>query len=235
MMTNTRFSWSATLVGVALVGAALMPGLAAAADAAAGRIIGSAGTVSVIRNGAVIRGKADTTLKTGDILVTGSDGSVQWQSADESLSVIAANSRLVIQEYSYKSGSSDGATAHYELKSGGYGTMSGQIQSGYKLATPAGDITVDGTKFKSVTCNGNCAGVADGTYVAVVEGKVTMSNGAGSASGAAGQVLYASGPNSAPAVVDVSVAVFASFSLNFNVNADVDVPADFIERPVSPS
>lgn len=231
MNTNLRLGWTSIVGGALLAGASLVPGLALAADA--GKVIDVAGGASMVRDGKTLNLKAGTTLRSGDVLVTGGDGTVQWQTADEGLGVLAPNSRFAIQDYSYQGG---GGQAQYEIKSGGYGSVSGMIKSpGYKVVTPAADITIEGTKFKSILCSGNCGDLPDGTYVSVVEGSVTLSNGAGSASGTAGQYLYASGRDSAPRLVDRAPDLLASLTFNFDFEFDADGLADLIERRLSPS
>lgn len=239
----TQRRWSALLTGAVLVGALVLPGLAEAGSA--GRIIGVTGAVSILRDGATLNAKADTVLQSGDTLVTSSDGRVQWQAADEALSALLPNSRFTINECFYP----DGASAHYELKAGGFGTVSGLIQGpGYKVVTPAADITVEGTKYKALVCSGNCSGLPDGMYVAVIAGKVTVVNGAGSVTGNANQFIHVAGRDAAPRLVDGAPEVLASLSLEFEFEfdadglaevierrLDADRPAELIERRLSPS
>lgn len=223
---------SLAIVGAGLLVSVLVPGVALAGDA--GRVVKAEGGVSVLRGNKVENLKTGATLQSGDTLVTGVDGRVQWQTADESLAVLAPNSRFTINQYSYENGAA--GEAQYELKSGAFGTISGLIQSpNYKLVTPAADVTVEGTKYKSALCRGNCKGLADGMYVAVVEGKVTVSNGAGSVTGSVGQYVYIASRNSAPVLLNGQPPIFLSLSAEFNFEFDPDGFADIIERPLSPS
>lgn len=220
-----------SLLSIALFCAAALPGLGMAADS--GHILRVLGAASVIRGNEVLNAKVGTNLKSGDVLVTGADGRVQWQMADESLLVIAPNSRFAIEEYRFQGGQG-GATAHYNLQDGGMGTISGLIQSpGYRVETPAGNISIDGTKYKSIFCKGNCKGVADGLYVLVVDGQVTVSNGAGSLTAKTGQTIHTPNSSVAPRFLDGGLSIFLNLSLDFQL--EFDGFEDIIERPLSPS
>lgn len=231
---NMKFSlrWLTVFAAAALAGGLMFPGMVAAADV--GRVVQVAGGVSLQRGTQVENVKAGSILRTGDVLLTGGDGRVQWQTADEAISVLAPNSRFAFQEYSYQSGG--GGTSQSEFIKGALSTITGSIQSpGYKVVTPAADITVDGTKYKSIICKGTCGELPDGMYVSVVEGKVTVSNGAGSLTGGVGQFIFVSGRDSAPKFVDVAPKFFASLTVDFDFTFDADGFANIIERPLSPS
>jgi hypothetical protein len=229
-----------SLLSIALLCAASLPRIGMAADS--GHIIKVLGAVSVIRGKEVLNAKVGTNLLTGDVLVTGVDGRVQWQMADESLMVISPNSRFAIEEYQFQGGQG-GATARYELRDGGMGTISGLIQSpGYRVDTPAGNISIDGTKYKSIFCKGNCKGVADGLYVLVVDGQVTVSNGGGSLVATTGQTLHTPNQSVAPRLIDGGLSIFLNLSLDFQVELDpnglkgvIERSNDIVERSLSPS
>lgn len=244
---NTRDSVRclAHIASVTILVWATISGSALAAGA--GRVMKAVGGVSLQRGGEMLSVTAGTSLQSGDILVTVADGRVQWQTPDEGIAALAPNSRFVIEEYSYRNGSSHGDTSRYQLMTGGLGVISGFIQSpNYKVTTPAADITVDGTKYKSVICKGNCGKLADGLYVAVAEGKVTVSNNAGSLSGNAGQYIYVANRSSAPSLFGGEVPIFLSLSTDFDFSADfagvghldggghLDGAAPIIERPANP-
>lgn len=231
---NKRFCvpGSAALSGALLLCATMLPGLASAAGA--GRVLQVEGSVSLTRDKAVVNVKNETRLQSGDVLTTGSNGRVQWQTPDENISLLTPNSRYVIREYSYQGGSE--GQSQNELLQGGLGTISGKIQSpGYKVVTPSADITVGGTKYKAVVCNGNCGGLPDGLYVAVTEGSVTVANGAGTLTGSAGQFIFAANRDSAPTLTDGQPGIFLTLSAYFEFEFDADRFADIIERPLSPS
>lgn len=197
----------------------------------AGRVTGVSGPVSVVRGSVTHSVKAGSVLQAGDVLVTGDTGSVQWSTPDEGVMALAPNSRLTIQNYEW---TGSGGSSHYDLKGGGISVISGDIQSpGYRMSTPAADITVNGTQYKSIVCKGNCAGFADGMYVIVAEGNVTVSNQAGSLSGSAGQVIYVAGPDSAPVLGGKAPTIAVNFDFDFEV--DTEAFGDVIERPLSPS
>lgn len=238
-----------TVLSIALLCATALPSVGSAAGpdpatrgpgaggsaADAGHIIRVVGAVSVLRGKEVLNAKVGTNLQSGDVLVTGVDGRVQWQMADESLMVISPDSRFVIEEYRFR-GTQGAATATYQLEGGGMGTISGLIQSpGYRVETPVGKISIDGTKYKSIFCKGNCKGVADGLYVLVVDGQVTVSNGAGSLTARTGQTIHTPSRNVAPRLVDGGLSIFINLSLDFQLEIDPDGLQDIIERPISPS
>ncbi len=205
-------------------------GAARAADA--GRVSGVVGGVSIQRGDDVIDVKQGTVLMSGDRLITGSDGRVQWRTADEAILVLVPNSRFVIEQYT---GEGDAGLAHYKLDTGRFGTLSGAIQSpGYRVVTPMGDIGIEGTQYKSAVCKGDCKGLADGLYIMVVAGLVTASNAVGSVQGKPGQYIFVANRTSAPVFVNGPLNIFLSFDLNIEVDVD-GLPELIIERPFSPS
>ena len=199
--------------------------------AEAGSVSGVNGPVSVLRGTTVINARVGTPLQTGDVLVTGDGGNVRWSTPDEGMMALSSNSRLAIESYAWGSGE---GSSHYQLRGGGVSVISGEIQApGYKLSTPAADLTINGTKYKSIVCKGSCPGFADGMYVIVSEGSVTVSNKAGTLSGSAGQAIFVAGPDSAPVLVDGAPVVAVNFDLDFQL--DQDAFGDIIERQLSPS
>jgi hypothetical protein len=204
---------------------------AASADGA-GRVLSAEGAVSIQRGSTTVSARDGSVLSGGDVLSTGADGRVMWQTPDESLISLGGNSRLVVEAYSFDGNSGD---ARYNLKSGGVGVISGMIKSpGYKLSTTAGDVTVAGSKFKSMICAGNCADLPDGLYVVVTEPSVTVSNSAGSLTADAGQAVYAANSSTAPVLTAVP-GIFASLKFDVAANIEAERIGNFIERPVSPS
>lgn len=211
-----------------LIGAVLFSSLAAAADA--GRVISAAGGVSLIRGGAKLGLENGTVLQAGDVLLTGSDGKVQWQSADEGWMVLSADSRFTIHDYAWSGGA---GKSEYELESGRFGTISGLIQSpAYRVTTPLADIAIKGTQYKSVLCKASCDGFADGLYVAVVEGEVTVSNSEGKLEGNAGTFIFVSGKNKAPIFVKKAPKVLASLSFELDFAVDHGGLDRVIEGPI---
>lgn len=191
-------------------------GVVAASEA--GRISSVDGAATVLRGSERLPAKSGLMLQAGDVVITGEQGSVQWMSLDESVMVLAPNSRLTIDSYSWGGGSD---ASHYSLKGGGLGVISGGIQApAYKLSTSAGDITVNGTQYNSVVCAGNCAGFADGMYVVVGEGAVTVSNSAGSLAANAGQSVFVAGPDAAPVLTDKAPTLAVSFGVESEFGTD---------------
>lgn len=195
-----------------------------AADA--GRILSTEGAVSIQRGQTKVAVKAGSLLESGDVLTTGQNGRVQWLTPDESIVGLAPQSTLSIAEYTWNKGS---GTSRYQLAGGAVGVVSGEIQApAYQLSTPMATLTVNGTKYRSVLCVGNCPGFADGQYVGVTEGKVTVSNSGGSLVATEGEVVFIGGVGAAPVQVSgmPSVTVFQNTDFNFNE----DAPGELIER-----
>lgn len=215
---------------IAPVMALVISASVSAADA--GRISGVDGPVTIVRGADKLNAKVGTVLQPGDVVVTGDTGRVRWNTMDEGVMTLSHSSRLAIDSYSFREGE---GSSHYNLKGGGVSVVSGSIQApGYKLSTPVADITVNGTQYKSIFCKGNCPGFADGMYVVVTEGRVTVSNGAGSLVGTAGQSIFVAGPDVAPALVDGAPRIVAAFDFDFDVDFEGDF-GDVIERQLSPS
>jgi len=202
----------------------------------AGSIVSANGAASVVSRGSALPAATGRTVGSGDALVTGSDGRIQVQTADEAVLVVTPNSRLRVENYNYAAGQRDGA-ARYRLDSGAVGTLSGLIQSQYALDTPAGQMTIHGTKFGTVVCASTCGGAPAGTYLAVVDGAVTFTNQGGALTGTAGQYLYAPDNRTAPVLTTVvpNLLLAANFDFTFSFDTErlafpqdrlIEVPGD---------
>ncbi|HSW12633.1 MAG TPA: hypothetical protein VLI06_07305 [Solimonas sp.] len=233
-MTKQWRGAMATLV----LGAGLLSTAVQAGDA--GRVVLAEGGVSVTRDGRMLPVRQGTVLMAGDVVGTSVDGGhVEWQAGDEAYFSLNRGSSFKIQEFS----ADEGGRATYSLERGLYAAISGTIKTPDRhwVETEAARIEVNGTKYKSAACKGNCrtrngGSIADGTYVGVDEGQVTMSNRAGKLTLGAGQFGYAASPNTAPVLLegppDIFLGAEAGFDFDFEFNID---PGLVIERPASPS
>ncbi|HVN34410.1 MAG TPA: FecR domain-containing protein [Casimicrobiaceae bacterium] len=140
---NAAKSWMA-IASVAL-------GLAGPAYAAdIGQIKVAKGQVTIERGGQAIPAAPGLRLQTGDVLKTGTDGSVGLTMSDNSLLSAGPNSVLSLDRYEFDSTTSQGEFDTM-LTKGSLAVISGRIAKqspeAMKVRTPASILGIRGTEF----------------------------------------------------------------------------------------
>jgi hypothetical protein len=135
------------LVATALVVAALStPGAAQEA----GQVKVSRGTVQIERAGQKRPAEVGAIVQAGDVVTTGSDGSVGITFLDNSLLSAGPNSVLAIDRFTFDSTTHQGAFES-SLKQGTLAVVSGKLakqsREAMKVKTPAAVLGVRGTEF----------------------------------------------------------------------------------------
>lgn len=175
--------------------AALLPRLAAAAEAAGRAIFAVGDTVAVAPDGserALARG--DDVL-VGDTLVTGRDGRVQVRFDDGGLLDLKPDSRFGVQEYREPAGN-EGGSVLMRLFKGAMRTITGIIgrdeDDEYRVDTPVATIGIRGTEYELQYCDADCAGGprARGLYGRTDDGAITVRNEHGARDFGAGQYFF---------------------------------------------
>lgn len=190
-----------------------------------GRITYTSGGAYVERGAQKIPLRDDMLVEVGDILVTESDGRVQWRMADDSYFAIRPNSRFKIEEFN-KPGTAGGGKAFYSLLKGGYRCISGLIgktnPADYRVISPVATMGIRGTDHTHVICQGDCAWapggkVTDGLYSRVDLGASVLSNAEGTLDVKAGQYARTASP---PALLAAMPSVFANWEVDFHIELD---------------
>jgi hypothetical protein len=129
---------------------ALAPGLADAAEAAAGVVRNSAGVAMVNRSGQVIPAAAGMKVHTGDTLYTGPDGSIGIILKDDSCFSLGPESSVVIRSFLF-SPAQGKLGLWVRISRGTFSYLSGLIgklaPAAARFETPAASIGIRGTRF----------------------------------------------------------------------------------------
>lgn len=165
---------------------ALGAGTQASADSA-GRVLALAGTATIERGGRQVPLSAGAMVESGDLLAVGDRSALQVRFTDESVVALRANSQFRIDNYSFEKNPETDRSVLGLLK-GGMRTITGLIgkanQKNYLVQTATATIGIRGTHFLVVSCNNDCVRPdgtleANGTFGSVADGRITVSNAAG--------------------------------------------------------
>jgi hypothetical protein len=147
-MISRRRRWLACVVAMFAVPAILT--MAASGAENAGHIKIAKGSVQIERGGQKIPGAVGDPVNTGDVIMTGSDGSVGITLLDNSLLSAGPNSALSIDKFAFDSTTHQGGF-EASLRKGTLAVVSGKIAKqspdAMKVKTPAAVLGVRGTEF----------------------------------------------------------------------------------------
>ena len=197
-ITAGRF-W-AQLLGVMLLALhAMCPATSVAQDGAVGadaaQVLVSQGASTLIRQSSVSSPvRTDVPLRSGDRIRTGADGHIQLRFTDGALISIHPDSDFRIERYAFDPVNQN---SFFELAKGAIRAVSGRIgkrdREDWRLKTPTATIGIRGTEFtveERVCAAAGClSGDDPGLTVAVIAGRVAVSNQAGAIEVPAGSTL----------------------------------------------
>lgn len=154
--------------------------------------------------------RADVPIRSGDRIRTGPTGRVQLRFADGALMSIAPDSDFRVEDYAFDA---QRQRSFYQLVQGSVRAVSGRIgkrdHDDFKLRTPTATIGIRGTEFEvaEVVCPsaGCTADASPGLTVAVIEGRVSVRNQAGSIDVPAGSTLRLRDARTAPTLAEAPV------------------------------
>lgn len=193
----------------AILALLLMQALPAAAASSDALLLVVTGDVRVLRSARdwtsmrpVVRGD---TLQSGDTVVTGDDGRAQLRFSDGALVTLQPRSRFRIDEFRFDS---EGQRGFFSLLRGALRTTTGTIgkrsHDEYQLRTPTATVGVRGTEFELeyTECDPQCSpGSRAGLRVTVHDGRVVVTNRAGTVELPAGSSLHVGSIDAAPTPV----------------------------------
>jgi hypothetical protein len=163
------------------------------ADAA--QVLVSQGASTLIRQSSVSSPvRTDVPLRSGDRIRTGADGHIQLRFTDGALISIHPDSDFRIERYAFDPVNQN---SFFELAKGAIRAVSGRIgkreREDWRLKTPTATIGIRGTEFtveERVCAAAGClSGDDPGLTVAVIAGRVAVSNQAGAIEVPAGSTL----------------------------------------------
>ncbi|MCK9197423.1 MAG: FecR domain-containing protein [Syntrophales bacterium] len=166
-------------------------------------------------SGPLLAKKADGTIKTlglnsivelGDTLVTEKKTYARIKFVDNSEVVLRPKSQFKIDQFFFDQAKPKNDKAVFNLVKGGVRAVTGQIGKrfqgdNYRMNTPLAVAGVRGTLFELRICEGNCPGINDGLYLFVLEGSITVTNGAGTQDVSAGQFAYVRDTQTMPVIL----------------------------------
>ena len=190
----------------------------------------AAGTVTYL-SGPLFAMKADGSMKTlsknsvveqGDTLITEKRTYARIKFNDNGEITLRPESRFKIEAFSYDQAKPKEDKALFELVKGGLRALTGHVgkrgdPDSYRIKTPPAVIGIRGTIFDVKICSGNCGVLADGIYLFVLEGNISVSNASGSLTVDVGQYAYAKNLNLMPVLLPKNPGIY--FTLPKNVPA----------------
>ncbi|MFO1198871.1 MAG: FecR domain-containing protein [Burkholderiaceae bacterium] len=162
----------------------------------AATVTASYGDTRLLRPSAILTPlKAGEAVRSGDRVITGSDGRVELRFLDGAVMAIQPGSDFKVEAYQYDAA---GERNFMALARGALRTISGAIgkrnRDDYKLTTPTATIGIRGTEYEAAETPCGQAGCAPGDRpgltVRVFQGRVAVSNGTGTTEVPEGQTLY---------------------------------------------
>jgi hypothetical protein len=166
-------------------------------------------------NGTVSAHKTDGSLKvltqksevdTGDVITTEKNSFARLKFTDGGEITIRPESVLTIDAYSFEQNKPEQDSFVFGLLKGGFRTITGLIgkrgnRDAYRANSPTATIGIRGTDYGSLLCQANCGKLPDGQYIDVKQGKINVSNKAGSLDVDVGQYAYVKDADTAPVLL----------------------------------
>jgi len=172
----------------------------------AAQVLLSEGITTLVRGASFFTPvRREVPIRSGDRIRTGPDGRVQLRFADGALMSIAPGSDFRIEDYAFDE---QRPRSFFELMQGSVRTVSGRIgkrdPEAFRFRTPTATIGIRGTEFtvEETVCpaTGCAAGSSPGLVVAVISGRVSVRNQAGSIEVPAGATLRLRDARTVPAL-----------------------------------
>jgi hypothetical protein len=186
--------------------ATAQPAPPAGAEPEAAQVMLSEGTTMLVRGTSFSTPvRREVPIRSGDRIRTGPDGRVHLRFADGALMSIQPGSDFRIEAYAFDAVRQ---RSFFVLMQGSVRAVSGSIgrrdRDDFRLKTPTATIGIRGTEFtvEEAVCPpaGCAAGTAAGLTVAVIAGRVSVTNEAGSIEVPAGATLRVRDARTAPAL-----------------------------------
>ncbi|MFA9460597.1 FecR family protein [Thiohalorhabdus sp. Cl-TMA] len=170
------------VLGVAVYLSGMGPAVAAET---VGRVITQVGEVVAVGPDGERRPlRRRSEIREGERVVTGEGGRAQVRFKDGALVDIKPDSAFAVKRYRSEEAGDEEDSAVMGLLKGGMRTITGAVGGGegqeYEVETPVASIGVRGTQYLLRLCDGACGDVPGGLYGGVTQGRIAVSNDAGS-------------------------------------------------------
>jgi len=202
-----------SLLCLGALGLSLSPAIAFAERA--GEVVYLSGTLTAQAPEAEPRLLAQSSsFNNSDVLQTHEQSFARVEFIDETQLALRPNTTLEVAQVSFDPVAPEADGVAVRLLKGGLRAVSGAIgernQERVRYETPAGGIGIRGTHFGALYCQSDCAELRtigggplrDGLHVDVADGRILISNRAGSLEVEAGQLAYVRDADTPPELVD---------------------------------
>jgi hypothetical protein len=229
-----RFAASALLIaaGVAHGQVPQAPAPAPASTGAVGQVTHLSGTLTVRRSDGSTRFlSVKSGINEGDTLVTAQGTYARMKFSDGAETVLRPESQMKIDSYRYEEKRPETDSVVMSLIKGGLRSVTGLIgkrnRDKVAVATPTATVGIRGTHFGMLVCNNDCGGIPtprggpppNGLHIDVLDGAVTVRNGAGQQTLNAGQFGYVASANTAPVQVPPQQGIQVTMPVAISRNA----------------
>ncbi|MGE5638512.1 MAG: FecR domain-containing protein [Clostridia bacterium] len=155
----------------------------ALAQEVAGRVLFSLGDVAIVRGGAIVVPGTGTNVFSGDTIRVGEHSHFQMRLTDESLVALQPKTTLQVTEYAFADREPGEQRAIFKLAAGAMRTVTGLIgrinKQDYRVQTPTATIGIRGTHYQVAYLESASGSLAAGTYGAVTDGRIVVTNQGG--------------------------------------------------------
>ena len=205
--SNTK-SISLRATSLAFVVVVLLCSAPLRAQEIAGKVLIAIGDVTILRGTQSITAQRGSEVRSGDTLQLGTQSNAQVLFRDDSMVALRPDTTFKVSEYKFQ-GAEQGIVqrAFFDLVKGGMRTVTGLIgrvkHDDYRIVTPTATIGIRGTNYTLVQCDGNCRNAdgsvaPHGTYGAVTDGRISVTNQSGEHQFGANQYFHVSSTAAAP-------------------------------------
>src|SRR5579859_5219522 len=190
-----------------LLVAASAASFAALAQEVAGRVVVSAGDVFIMRGAERIPAPFGTQIRPGDQLELGQRSNAQVLFTDQSVVALRSETSFKVEQYEFQGKPAQEQKTLFSLLKGGMRTVTGLIgrvnHDNYSVKTPTATVGIRGTNYTLVQCDGNCrnpngTAAPGGTYGAVSDGRIGVTNQTGERQFGSDQYFHVASQTSAP-------------------------------------
>lgn len=172
--------------------------------AAAAVVTHLSGTVSAQQADGAVRLLSQTSeVDAGDKITTEQNSFARLKFTDGGEITLRPGTTVSIDSYRFTENAPEEDNLFFSMLKGGLRTITGLIgkrgkQDAYRNSTAVATIGIRGTEYGSLLCRQDCGKLPDGQYIDVKQGRINVSNKAGSLDVEVGQYAYVRDGDTAP-------------------------------------
>lgn len=165
------------------------------------------GTVSAQKaDGAVRLLSQKSEVDVGDTVTTEKNSFARLKFTDGGEITLRPGTTVAIDSYRFEEDKPEQDNFFFSMVKGGLRTITGLIgkrgnRDAYRNSTTTATIGIRGTEYGSLLCQQSCGKLPDGQYIDVKQGKVNVSNKAGSLDVDVGEYAYVKDSDTAPVLL----------------------------------